>query len=145
MKELLEVFINKIDTKTVIIIFLFVISGIFTGLYIFGGGSTKPENDRLKKNNIELESEKRKVQDEFEELVKIFKSDSIQLVKMRKDFADLENENILIKKDLKRSKKDLEEQRKRYEYSKSKVKEFSESIDRKTGNSLIKSIKDKTE
>ena len=145
MKELLEVFINKIDAKTVIIIFLFVIAGVFAGLYIFGGSSTKSENDRLKQTNIELENQKKKTQGEFDKLVKIFKKDSTDLVKIREEFAELEKENNINKRELERSKKDLEDQRKRYEDSKAKIKEFSESTDRKTGSALIKSVKDKTE
>lgn len=143
-KQLKTTFVTNLDLKSILIIILFIISGVFFTKYMLEGNSNRKERIELEKKNQQLEKEKRKLEKKYEDLTIKFEIDSIQLLKLQSDYEKINEELNLVNSNLEKKKVELKNYIKKLEETKRKIQDFEKNPPNRTGNDLIESIKQKT-
>lgn len=137
-------FISKLDLKSIIILVLFVLCGIFFTKMMLSGSSHRKERKALIEENKKIEKQKNKLKSDFLLLQQNFEKDSLELVKLNNQLNKI-NQDIL-KKDieLKKAKTELVNFKSSFEKTKKEIEELEKNPIKRTGNELLESIKEKT-
>ena len=144
LKEFGTTFVARLDLKSVIIIILFIVCGVFYTKAMLDGNTHKEQRKEFEKENRLIEKEKNKIRKEYETLLMKFEKDSIKLVKLESEYEDLNFRLIQVDKNLSRKNKELKDALSEKEKLKKDIEEFKKNPPNRTGKSLLDSIKEKT-
>jgi len=144
LKEFGTTFVARLDLKSVIIIILFIVCGVFYTKAMLDGNTHKEQRKELEKENRLIEKEKNKIRKEYETLLMKFEKDSIKLIKLESEYEDLNFRLIQVDKNLSRKNKELKDALSEKEKLKKDIEEFKKNPPNRTGKSLLDSIKEKT-
>ena len=144
LKEFGTTFVDKIDLKSIIIIILFIVCGVFYTKAMLDGNTHKEQRKELEKENRLIEKEKNKIRKEYETLLMKFEKDSIKLIKLESEYEDLNFRLIQVDKNLSRKNKELKDALSEKEKLKKDIEEFKKNPPNRTGKSLLDSTKEKT-
>jgi len=135
---------NTLDIKSIMIVILFLIAGIFFTQWYFGGENHRKERISLEKQNKELQKQKEDLVKDFDKLQKRFEKDSTDLEKIKIEIKYLD---IKLKdKDAQISKanKDLKDFKTSMLKTKAEIQGLKDNPIKRTGDNLLESIKEKT-
>lgn len=135
---------ETLDIKSIMIIVLFIISGIFFTQWFFGGENHKKERKALEKQNKELQKQKEVLEDDFEKLQKKFYQDSTDLVRIKDEIKVLDGKLKDKDAQIAKANKELKDFKAGISKTKAEIKELKDNPIKRTGNSLLESIKEKT-
>ena len=144
LKEFGTTFVAKIDLKSIIIIILFIVCGVFYTKAMLEGNEHKEQRKELEKENRSIEKEKKKIRKEYETLLMKFEKDSIKLVKLESEYEDLNFKLIQVDKSLKQKNKELKEALIQNQKLNKDIEEFKKNPPNRTGENLLNSVKEKT-
>jgi chromosome segregation ATPase len=144
LKEFGTTFVARLDLKSVIIIILFIVCGVFYTKAMLDGNTHKEQRKELEKENRLIEKEKNKIRKEYETLLMKFEKDSIKLVKLESEYEELNLRLIQVDKNLMRKNKELKDALSEKEKLNKDIEEFKKNPPNRTGKSLLDSIKEKT-
>lgn len=136
--------LNKNNISVIIILILLCVVGVITFLYVFDGGNHKKEIKELQDKNSKIEEQKKKLQSEFESIMDSVSADSIKIVKLNQELFEINKKLIKKENDLKESEKELKDMKDTYNKSKKEIEKIKETPYRRSGDELLKSIKEKT-
>lgn len=135
---------ENLDIKSIMIVVLFVIAGIFFTQWYFGGESHRKERKELEKKNKELQTQKESLAKDFNTLQKKFEKDSTELVKIQAEIKVLDGKIKDKDAQIDKANKDLRDFKAGMSKTKAEIKDLKEHPIKRTGNSLLESIKEKT-
>lgn len=137
-------FISKLDLKSIIILVLFVLCGVFFTKMMLSGSSHRKEIKELIEENKKIEKQKNQLKSDFLLLQQNFEKDSLELVRLNNQLNKI-NQDIL-KKDaeLKKAKTELVNFKSSFEKTKKEIEKLEKNPIKRTGNELLESIKEKT-
>ena len=136
--------ISYLDLKSIIIIFLFIISGILFSRYMLDGNEHKKERKSLQKENKEIEIQKKGLEKDFEKLQELYKKDSVKLVVLENQFIIIQTELDKVNIKLNQKQKQLVYWRKNWQKTKKQVEELKKNPPNRTNEELLESIREKT-
>jgi chromosome segregation ATPase len=136
--------IKNLDTKSYIIIILFIMCFFFIFKWSFDSNNHKKERTELERNNRKLKNDRKFLDREFDKMSNKIKEDSIIIYNSRIEIQEINNEIKLkddiisvIENDIEIYKKEIKERKKEIQYLRQNPKN-------RTGEELLKSIKEKT-
>jgi chromosome segregation ATPase len=136
--------IKNLDTKSYIIIILFIMCFFFIFKWSFDSNNNKKERTELERNNRKLKNDRKFLDREFDKMSNKIKEDSIIIYNSRIEIQEINNEIKLkddiisvIENDIEIYKKEIKERKKEIQYLRQNPKN-------RTGEELLKSIKEKT-
>lgn len=135
---------ETLDIKSIMIVVLFVIAGIFFTQWYFGGESHRKERKALEKQNKELQKQKESLAEDFKKLQKKFEKDSTDLVRIQAEIKVLDGKIKDKDAQIDKANKDLKDFKAGISKTKSEIKDLKDHPIKRTGNSLLESIKEKT-
>jgi peptidoglycan hydrolase CwlO-like protein len=137
-------FFQKLKTKDWAIVVLTVLLIIFSGYFFFSSSNYKSQLRNLKNTNDSLELEQKKIGKILEQL-----KDSAKTY--RTNIKDLQTKIDKSEKDLKvkeaeinKAKKDLNHYKNDYDKTKKEIQKLEQTPLKRTGESLLNSLKEKT-
>lgn len=135
---------NTLDIKSIMIVILFLIAGIFFTQWYFGGENHRKERIALEKQNKKLQKQKEILASDFEKLQKKFEEDSTDLEKIKVDIKDLDLKLKDKEAQLVKANKDLKDFKAGISKTKAEIQELRDNPIKRTGDNLLESIKEKT-
>jgi chromosome segregation ATPase len=137
-------FITKLDLKSIMILVLFVLCGIFFTKMMLSGESHKKERKTLLEENKKIEKQKQLLKKDFLLLQQNYEKDSLEIVQLTNQLNKI-NQDIL-KKDveLRKAKNELVNFKSSFEKTKKEIEELEKNPIKRTGSELLESIKEKT-
>lgn len=144
LKEFGTTFVAKLDLKSIIIIILFIIAGVFYTQAMLSGNEHKEQIKKLEKENKVIEKEKKEVQKDFNKLLKKFEEDSIKLNKLQMEFSELEEDLEKVNNRLESKIKEASKYQKQLKELQNKINDFEQNPPNREGKELLNSIQEKT-
>jgi septal ring factor EnvC (AmiA/AmiB activator) len=135
---------ETLDIKSIMIVVLFVISGIFFTQWYFGGENHRKERIDLQKQNKELQKQKEDLSKDFDRLRKKFEKDSTDLEKIKIEIKYLDIKLKDKDAQIYKANKDLKDFKAGISKTKAEIQDLKDNPIKRTGDNLLESIKEKT-